>query len=239
MFEANLTKAKLNWTPADPTNEPLLEGRMANLTGMDSLHSSTTNGKQVKDWHAAFRFPIHLVPVESVSGLRHQFCKLSLLESGLSEDAAAVEGVFDLHPDSHDAKFEGGEGATGARSLMGLFESEALFRRACPEDSTSSGSHIPRRVLRDMLRFGSGETRLMDAFRLRKQAPIPTGEGIRTAGNPRVLRRRSNRSHPATAWCRQAQPSGRGIDPEELRRQRYEPCVLLRRARLSPKTTWG
>ena len=182
-FDSYLKEAELNWTLEDPTDEPLPDGRMADLTGMDSLLPGGI-GKQAENWHAALYFLIHLVPVEAVGGLRHQLRKLSLLEPGPSEDVAAVEGIFDLYLDMHDAKFEGGEGTTGAQALKDLFESEALFRRACPEDSAGTGSHVPWRGLREMLRFGRGEPRLMEVFRQRPVSKANLDEVERLEAEP-------------------------------------------------------
>ena len=206
-FDSYLEEAELSWTLADPTERPLPEERLTDLTGMDSLLPGGAE-KQAEEWHAALYFLVHLVPVEAVGGLRHQLRKLSVLEPGPSEDVAAVERIFDLYLDSHDAKFEGGEQASGARALKGLFESEALFRRVCPEGSAGTGSHVPWRGLREMLRYGRGEPRLMEAFR---QHPVSVAnvdevEGLEAmppdGGDSFVARAHAQREELHAKWER-------------------------------------
>ena len=122
-----------------------------------------------EDWRAALYFLLHMVPVEAAGRLRHQLRKWAVLEGKArdgapSTEGAAVEELLDLYLDMHDAKFEGGEGVAGAEALKGLFRPETLFRRVCPE-RPGADDHVPRRGLREMLRFGADEPRLMPVFR--------------------------------------------------------------------------
>ena len=118
-----------------------------------------------EDWPVLLYFLLHLIPVEAAAGLRHQLRKLSVLEPVASTDVTVVEWLLNLYLDMHDAKFEGGEGVFGAEPLSRLFEAEADFGRVCPE-SPGNGvdRHVPWRGLREMLRFGAKEHRLMGIF---------------------------------------------------------------------------
>lgn len=168
-LHAYLTDAGFVWTLDDPDEGPLPE------TGKADLHKImpsqyTDFQEEDTEWLARLYFLIHLVPVEAVSGLRHQLRKCAVLEPAPDPDVAAVERLFGLYLDMHDAKFEGGEGVAGVEALRELFVSEAVFRRVCPKTG-DAGSHVPWRGLREMLRFGGGEPRLMPVFRTQ---PIDT-----------------------------------------------------------------
>ncbi len=171
-FEAYLAdKArKLAWTMDDPLDGPLPDEKKTGLETAAPL-AEDAGTEAEKDWLARLYFLLHMLPVETAGGLRHQLRKWSVLEkkakpgeSAPDKDVVAIERIFDLYLDMHDARFEGGDGVAGAEALSGLFASPAQFHRVCPEGGASGGSHVPWRGLREMLRFGGGEPRLMWAF---------------------------------------------------------------------------
>ena len=172
-LDAYLREAGFCWTLDDPPEGSLPDGRKADL---DKIALPPADGAgAAEDWLARLYFLLHMVPVEAAGNLRHQLRKWSVLERKQSAlegepdvDVGAVERILDLYLDMHDARFEGGEGVAGAAALRGLFVSEAQFRRVCPESpGADSAGHVPWRGLREMLRFGGGEPRLMPAFRER------------------------------------------------------------------------
>ena len=164
-FHAYLADAGFVWALDDPDEGPLPETENADLQKI-TPPQHIDFPEEDTEWLSRLYFLIHLVPVEAVSGLRHQLRKCAVLEPVPDPDVAAVERLFGLYLDMHDAKFEGGEGVAGAEALRELFASEAVFRRVCPKTG-DAGSHVPWRGLREMLRFGGGEPRLMPVFRIR------------------------------------------------------------------------
>ena len=165
-FEAYLLEAGFGWTREAPSEGPLPTDAKGDLDAVplpvEDGFASAGDG----DWPALLYFLVHLVPVEAAAGLRHQLRKWSVLEPAAPAEAAVVvERLFDLYLDMHDAKFEGGEGVLGAEALRPVFESDTDFGRVCPGSSdTRAGSHVPWRGLREMLRFGAKEPRLMGIF---------------------------------------------------------------------------
>lgn len=151
-FEHYLKAAGFGWLLDDFCGEPLAD---APISDLDALPDSAGE-EPPQDWQTVIYFLIHLVPVEEVGRLLHQLRKWTVLEGRPSEDAQAVEEVFGLYLDMHDAKFEGGAAFAGAEALIPLFESEDLFSLVFPKsgDDEDDG-HIPRRGLREMLRFGN------------------------------------------------------------------------------------
>ncbi|MCY4555189.1 MAG: type VI-A CRISPR-associated RNA-guided ribonuclease Cas13a, partial [Chloroflexi bacterium] len=172
-FEAYLADEarKLAWTMNDPPGGPLPDEKKASLETA-APPAEDAGAEAEEDWLARLYFLLHMLPVEAVGGLRHQLHKWSVLERAPDADVGAVERILGLYLDMHDAKFEGGKGVVGAEALTDLFTSPAQFRRVCPEDGAGDDGHVPWRGLREMLRFGGGEPRLMWAFR---EWPIGAG----------------------------------------------------------------
>ena len=146
----------------NPGDGPLPENRKVDLDKI-APPPDTALPEENTEWLARLYFLVHLVPVETVSSLRHQLRKWSILEPEPDPDIAEVEWLFGLYLDMHDAKFEGGESVAGTEALSNLFESRSVFHRVCPENG-DAGSHVPWRGLREMLRFGGSEPRLMPVF---------------------------------------------------------------------------
>ena len=172
-FEAYLADEarKLTWTMNDPPGGPLPDEKKASLETA-APPAEDAGAEAEEDWLARLYFLLHMLPVEAVGGLRHQLRKWSVLEPAPDADVEAIERILGLYLDMHDAKFEGGEGVAGAEALRDLFASPAQFRRVCPKGGAGDGGHVPWRGLREMLRFGGGEPRLMWAFR---EWPIGAG----------------------------------------------------------------
>ncbi len=164
-FEVFLKDAGLTWV-LDELSDALPE-QQRRVTARLPKHA----GEDVNDWEAVLYLLIHLVPVDAVGRLQHQLRKGSILlrkgsirEGKPSPEADAVQRVFRLYLDMHDAKFEGGEGMTGAEALKSLFAPTEAFRRVCPEQpGQNAGQYVPYRGLREILRFG-GRGPLMRIF---------------------------------------------------------------------------
>ncbi len=174
-FDAYIADAGFGWMLADPSQEPPAAAGQGALDRI-ALPEQPGAGAGREGWSAALYFLIHLVPVEAVSGLRHQLRKWSVLELAASGHTAVaeVERLFDLYLDMHDAKFEGGEGVVGAEALRSLFENPADFARVCPESPGGEADrHVPWRGLREMLRFGAREPQLMPLF---NEHPVRSAE---------------------------------------------------------------
>ena len=152
-FEEYLNANALAWVLDDLGDGPLPEQKQCRLDDVPPLpERSEEDGA---DWEAVLYFLIHLVPVDAIGRLQHQIRKWSILEKKPWSDAEAVQRIFGLYRDMHDAKFEGGAGMTGAEALKDLFESEATFRQVCPEQpGQDAGQYVPYRGLREIRRFG-------------------------------------------------------------------------------------
>jgi hypothetical protein len=120
-----------------------------------------------EDWQAVLYFLIHLVPVEEVGLLLHQMRKWETLAAKTSTEASPnsresinseverVQMVLELYLDMHDAKFEGGTALIGSESFKELFETEGLFNTVFSKQPGTKDDHrIPRRGLREIMRFG-------------------------------------------------------------------------------------
>ena len=153
-FKAYLDDVKLVWVLKD-LNDDLPKNKRSNLDAVPQPESDPSP-QQAKDWHAVLYFLIHLVPVDAVGRLQHQLRKWTVLERQPSDDVQAVQHLFGLYLDMHDAKFKGSEGVAGAAALKRLFESGQAFSQACPgQPGEDTGHYVPWRGLREILRFGS------------------------------------------------------------------------------------
>ena len=153
-FEGYLGDAGFAWLLDFSAGKALPEEPLCNL---DDLPKSDADGAP-EDWQAVLYFLVHLVPVDDIGKLLHQLRKWTVLEGRPSQNVRAVEQVFGLYLDMHDAKFEGGAGLAGADTLRPLFETEALFAQVFPAQETTDmdeDRRVPLRGLREMLRFGN------------------------------------------------------------------------------------
>ena len=151
-FEEYMNANALAWVLDDLGDGPLPEQKRCRLDDVPLPERSEEDGA---DWEAVLYFLIHLVPVDAIGRLQHQIRKWSILEKKPWSDAEAVQRIFELYRDMHDAKFEGGAGMTGAEALKDLFASEATFRQVCPQQpGQDAGQYVPYRGLREILRFG-------------------------------------------------------------------------------------
>jgi hypothetical protein len=115
-----------------------------------------------EQWLASLYLVLHMVPVDDVSRLLHQFRKWGVLQ-GKSEDKEAVKDidvagmrrVLSLYLKMHDAKHEGGAMELGLEPFKALYEKEADFRELFltgePGNDRLAGT---RRGLREIMRFG-------------------------------------------------------------------------------------
>ena len=162
-FEAFLKERSLEWVLDDLTDD-LPKNKRSDLAAVSQPESASSR-QPAKDWHVVLYFLLHLVPVDAVGRLQHQLRKWTILvrkgtipEGEPSADVEAVQRLFGLYLDMHDAKFEGGEGMAGAEALKELFASEKVFSQVCsnqPDEDTDR--YVPWRGLREILRFGSLE----------------------------------------------------------------------------------
>jgi len=123
---------------------------------------------QPEHWQVLLYFVAHLVPVEDIGQLLHQIRKWEILAgkragSNLAQDLSAqmkvhvpkLQEVLELYLDMHDAKFQGGAALIGTEAFKVLFESEDLFDRLfVKQPGDSDDRRIPRRGLREIMRFG-------------------------------------------------------------------------------------
>lgn len=129
-FETFLNEPRLAWV-LDELQDTRPENKLGNLDATPQTESNLSR-HLTEDWQAVLHFLIHLVPVDTVGRLQHQLRKWTVLEDNPSADVKAVQRLFDLYLDMHDAKFEGGVGMAGAEALKGLFAPETAFYQACP-----------------------------------------------------------------------------------------------------------
>ena len=202
-FEKYLNANALAWVLDDLDTGPLPEKKSGRL---DTVPLPKHAEEAENDWEAVLYFLIHLVPVDAVGRLQHQLRKWSILEGNPSSEAKAVQRVFSLYLDMHDAKFEGGEGMTGAEALKSLFEPEEAFHRVCPEQpGQDTRQYVPYRGLREILRFGCLEP-LRPIF---QQHPIKTdqvnelAEWEKTAdGDSRIATQQAERERLHEKWAK-------------------------------------
>lgn len=114
------------------------------------------------DWQAALYLLLHLLPVESTGRLLHQLRKWDVTahrDSKLTpDDEDRLQRLFatmTLYLDMHNAKFEGGDALAGCTEFKVLFESAQGFDRVFSQASSpETDRRIPRRGLREIMRFG-------------------------------------------------------------------------------------
>ena len=115
-----------------------------------------------EEWQTALYLLLHLAPVESVGRLLHQLAKWDVTanrESKLPREEQArlrqLSDTMTLYLDMHDAKFEGDSPLAQHEFLQELFESVTGLNRVFPRDlSPEADQRIPRRGLREVMRFG-------------------------------------------------------------------------------------
>ena len=162
-FETFLKDRSLEWVLDDLTDD-LPKNKRSDLAAVSQPESASSR-QPAKDWHVVLYFLLHLVPVNAVGRLQHQLRKWTILvrkgtipEGEPSADVEAVQRLFGLYLDMHDAKFEGGAGMAGAEALKELFASEKVFSQVCSnQPGEDTDRYVPWRGLREILRFGSLE----------------------------------------------------------------------------------
>ncbi len=111
-------------------------------------------------WQAYLYLLLHLVPVDDVSRLLHQFRKWGVLEikAGNEDDypdVAAMRKILALYLQMHDAKFDGDAVKIGLEPFRALYKEKAafdeLFLKPDAGDDVLDGT---RRGLREIMRFG-------------------------------------------------------------------------------------
>lgn len=153
-FETFLNEPRLAWV-LDELQDTCPEKELGNLDATPQTESDLSQ-HLTEDWQVVLYFLIHLVPVDAVGRLQHQLRKWTVLEGRPPDDVQAVQRLFGLYLDMHDAKFEGGVGMAGAEALKELFAPETVFYQACPgQPGEDTGPYVPWRGLREILRFGS------------------------------------------------------------------------------------
>jgi hypothetical protein len=172
---------------------------------------------EAEPWQVRLYFVIHLVPVEGIGLLLHQLRKWEILaakragahpgqDSGASMKARVtkLQEMLELYLDMHDAKFQGGMALIGGEAFKVLFESDALFDQLFPKQGDDSNDRrIPRRGLREIMRFGHLGT-LRPLF---ERHPVKHGEVTRYLegealqdGKPRIARWQESREALHEKW---------------------------------------
>lgn len=144
---------------------PKPETSLCNLDAMPVCEVDT----RAENWQIVLYFLIHLVPVDETGKLLHQMRKWEILagETAFTDpvrrqhagraktgEVQQVKQVLELYLDMHDAKFEGGAALTGTEEFKELFESGDLFNKVFPLQFGDDDLRIPRRGLREIMRFG-------------------------------------------------------------------------------------
>ena len=160
-FEAYLYAASLDWLLVDVRGKDLPETPLSKLEDLATAPAEPALlpwQPVLLPWQPVLYFLVHLVPVEEIGRLYHQLRKWSVLEGRPDANVLAVQAVFDLYLDMHDAKFEGGTSLTAVERLEPLFESDAVFHDQAPRlRAEDEDSHVPKRGLREMMRFATLE----------------------------------------------------------------------------------
>jgi hypothetical protein len=157
-FSQYLAEQKLDWAlELKPDQAPSVNPTFS----LDELQTpeATLNAE---DWQAALYLILHLLPVEPVGRLLHQLFKWDITArrdtKPTPEEETRLQRLFatmTLYLDMHDAKFEGGNALVGCKEFAVLFESEQTFERVFSQAlSQETDRRIPRRGLREIMRFG-------------------------------------------------------------------------------------
>ena len=226
-FEACLRELGFAWALEAPGEQPVSEDERGDLDRL--LPEPSTEVPE--DWEAILYFLVHLVPVDAIGRLRHQLLKWSVLEGRPSAEAAAVDHVFGLYLDMHDARFEGAEGVVGAGALRDLFGTDEVFACVCPEQPGRE-SHVPFRGLREILRFGALGP-LMPVFRehLVSAAEVEELAALekKTDGASAVARQQSRRDDLHDKWVR----NGRRLSKQDKSSYREALAGVVRHRHLA------
>jgi hypothetical protein len=157
-FSRYLSEQKLDWLLDLRSEQTPAEEPTAVLDGLQSPEPVF----DAEEWQSALYLLLHLAPVESVGRLLHQLVKWNVTASREtklpSEEETRLQRLSDtmtLYLDMHDAKFEGGDALGQLELLQDLFESVAGLNRVFPNDpSPEANQRIPKRGLREIMRFG-------------------------------------------------------------------------------------
>lgn len=157
-FNRYLTEVKLDWLLDLP---PEQAASAQPICVLDDLQSEEP-AFDADEWQTALYLLLHLTPVESVGRLLHQIAKWNITASRDSEQPLEEKTrlrrlceTMTLYLDMHDAKFEGGSPFAQHEALQWLFESITGLNRVFPEvSSAEANQRIPRRGLREIMRFG-------------------------------------------------------------------------------------
>lgn len=208
-------------------NKTVLEWLIGIRPGASGLHSGQfpdmIHGEQEPPhiWLACLYYVLHLVPVDDVSRLMHQFRKWGVLEQQAGhtepdENVEALKSVIALYLDMHDGKHDGsGVQMAGLAPFEELFEKPADFETTfVTEGSTDDHLAATRRGLREIMRFGhlgvlNGAIRMnrissADISDLAKLERIPVGGKPQDSEIARAqLKRKSLHSDiTTTRWTR-------------------------------------
>ncbi len=205
-FKTFLKDRSLEWVLDDLTDD-LPKNKRSDLAAVSQPESASFR-QPAKDWHVVLYFLLHLVPVDAVGRLQHQLRKWTILvrkgtipEGEPSADVEAVQRLFGLYLDMHDAKFEGGAGMAGAEALKELFASEKVFSQVCSnQPGEDTDRYVPWRGLREILRFGS----LEPLMRIFKQHRI-TAEDVDelTTTETSIAKRQKEREELHAKWVKE------------------------------------
>ncbi len=124
----------------------------------------TSDAVKNENWIAAIYFVMHLVPVDDVSRLLHQFRKWGVLERKAADDHDApvddtdidtLKKTLTLYLDMHDDKHDGeGVANLGLEPFRGLFEGDGFDAVFKTQGSDTHKLGSTRRGLREIMRFG-------------------------------------------------------------------------------------
>lgn len=113
------------------------------------------------EWQLLLYFLLHLVPVDDVGRLLHQIRKWKIVAGKATDapnpgdaDVGRVVRTLTLYLDMHDAKFTGNQALQVLEPFRNLYASPETFDRVFPARSVDDDERLPRRGLREIMRFG-------------------------------------------------------------------------------------
>lgn len=118
-------------------------------------------GAAAPQWQVLLYFLLHLIPVDDIGRLVHQIRKWDITAGkaagttrAADDDVDRVARTLTLYLDMHDAKFTGDQALQALAPLHELYASKETFERFFLRKATDDNEYLPRRGLREILRFG-------------------------------------------------------------------------------------
>ncbi len=160
-FDRYLKEQRFGFLVDLRADEPLPDAPKGKL-----LRPKPDNGA-APNWQLLLYFLLHLVPVDDVGRLLHQIRKWKIVAGKAMNppgsggapgsgdaDVGQVVRTLTLYLDMHDAKFTGDQALLVLGPFKSLYASPETFDRVFPKSSVDDDERLPRRGLREIMRFG-------------------------------------------------------------------------------------